>query len=143
MDLRYVKTVPSKLIDRAPAAFTFPQAPALWEFDAHKAYVRASDEDVAAVPGAAESQKLEKRCDDSALDKCAAASSKVKEGPWRPDIDERADRACEQAKQRERQRCMGGKDGDRWEAIAKKLDDRLRKRTTADFEALKGKLATK
>jgi len=138
--LRYIRDVPTKLIDRAPRAFVFPDQPTLWEFDPHLAYVAASPEDLAAVSGAKESAKLEERCSEKALEACSRAANKVRDRPREVDVDAKADRACEIAKTRERNRCMGSAAGKKWEQNARKLDDLRRNREIADFSALKAKL---
>ncbi len=141
MDLHKVAQVPAKLLDMAPKTFVFPTEPVLWDFDAHKAFVFAKPEDIAGIPGAAESAKLEEKCAEKGLDACVVASKKVKAGPYRPDINARADQACEVAKVSERNRCMGGTAGKQYEAQAKKLDELRRKRAMADFQLLSSKFA--
>ena len=139
LDLHDVKNVPVGLLDEAPTAFALPDQPVLWDFDAHKSYVFAADADLAAVPGAAESFKLEEKCADKGLDACVAASRKIKAEPWTRDRDERADQACERAKVRAVNECMGGTAGKEYEQNARKLDDLRRGRAVKDFEALKAK----
>lgn len=143
LGLHHENSVPAQLIDPAPGAFVLPATPPLWDFDERKAYVFASPEDMAAVPTAATAKKYAEACADKALDACAAASVKVKNGPWRPDLQERADEACASAKSRELDVCMGTKNGKLYGESAKKLDDLRRTRDVASFEQLKAKFGTK
>ena len=141
LDLHDVNNVPVALLDEAPSSFMLPDQPVLWDFDAHKAYVFATDADLAAVAGAAESFTLEKTCADKGLDACVAASKKIKAEPWAPDRTERADQACDRAKVRALEECMGGKAGKTYEENARKLDDLRRARAIKDFDTLKAKFA--
>ncbi len=141
LDLHRVGNVPVKLLDAAPAEFALPEAPVLWDFDAHKAYVFATPADMAAVPGSDVSMKLEDQCKDKGLDACVTASKKIKNQPWRPDTNDRADKACEIAKVQAINACMGGKAGKTFEQNARQLDDLRRNRAIADFGVLKAKFA--